>query len=51
MIRFLREESQYNPPVPERIIRSASGETPTGKQVTFHGMDWISFKDGKATGA
>ncbi len=30
---------------------SMSGETPTGKQITFHGMDWISFKDGKATGA
>src|SRR4051812_835364 len=22
---------QYNPPVPERIMRSASGETPTGR--------------------
>jgi hypothetical protein len=31
MISFLREESQYNPPVPERIIRSASGDTPTGR--------------------
>jgi predicted ester cyclase len=30
---------------------SMSGETPTGKQVTFHGHDWITFRDGKATGA
>jgi predicted ester cyclase len=30
---------------------SMSGETPTGKQVTFHGMDWLSVKDGKAAGA